>query len=311
VGVAVLVGWLVIVPTTSAAAPPRFLSLPFLVTSGMQVERGWWANGLLHHAIDYIRGAQNAPATWQPFVVLAAASGAACAQLAGRHGCIDIPGERVTNRVAIRHRIAGHTYVTVYEDLRSIAPGVPVGGRLVAVARGQALGISGNGEGNPPNLIHLHFEVLDADGHPVDPYDIYGPTSAAYPNPEGTNGLRCGPRRLWFTDPPAVSPSGAQGPRARASIAPASASPEAGAPEASAAWSAAGSTVPAWAAPGSTAASMAAHASGRAATAPATMPVPGAVASAATAVLAAIVALVLAHVLVGRRHAHHEDTAAH
>ncbi|HEU4572785.1 MAG TPA: hypothetical protein VFR93_08855, partial [Candidatus Limnocylindrales bacterium] len=158
---AVLVGWLGATPT-AIAAPPRFLTLPFASTAGMQVQLVWRAGRIAHHAIDYVRGTRDVASTWRTFPVLAAADGEACAQLAGHHGCVDIPNEKVTNRVAIRHDVGGTTYTTVYEDLASISPSIPIGGRRVHVTRGQPLGMTGNGEGNPADLIHLHFVVLDA-----------------------------------------------------------------------------------------------------------------------------------------------------
>ena len=194
-------------PRISAASGPRFLDLPFTTRSGMHVQRGWYAQTstgvLVHHAIDYIHGTPNDPATWRRFRVVAAASGEACAQVAGRSGCIDIPGERLTNRVRIKHRVGGRVFYTVYEDLETIGHGIPVGrsGSTARIARGQLVGVAGDN----PDLLHLHFEVLDAHLRPIDPYDIYG-RAWQYPDPAGSNTILAGTRNLWLSNPPRPQP---------------------------------------------------------------------------------------------------------
>jgi hypothetical protein len=203
-------------PRPVVAASPRFLTLPFASTVGMHVQRGWWALGhtLLHHAVDYVHGTPDEPSTWESFGVLAAAPGVACGQVAGRRGCVDVPGERSTNRVLIRHDVEGGTFYTLYEDLASIAPGIPLGSvhRTALVERGEWIGAAGADH----DLIHLHFEMLDAAMKPIDPYDIRG-SSRQYPDPSGGNETRSGPSSFWLTDPPAPPSSLEPAPRATSS----------------------------------------------------------------------------------------------
>src|SRR5262245_59416714 len=114
------------ISATVSAAPTRFLTLPFKSTKGMHIQRAWgkFPDGF-HHAIDYIHGTPGAPATWDPFPVLAAAPGLACAQRAGRHGCFELPDEKLTDRVLIKHRVDGRTYYTFYQHVTHIDPAIP------------------------------------------------------------------------------------------------------------------------------------------------------------------------------------------
>jgi murein DD-endopeptidase MepM/ murein hydrolase activator NlpD len=118
-------------------------------------------------------------------------------------GCINGVG----TRVVIKHRVDGRTVYTYYGHLSRVAPEIPVGTRSysVRVKRGQVIGWSGH-SGNPPGVNHLHFQVVLPDFSSLDPYDIYD-YREAYPNPRGTNGIRCGPSRLWISDPPTVPPT--------------------------------------------------------------------------------------------------------
>jgi hypothetical protein len=50
-------------------------------------------------------------------------------------------------------------------------------------------------------VLHLHFELLDADLKPIDPYGIFGITDQ-YPDPRGKNGKDAGKKNYFLTDPP-------------------------------------------------------------------------------------------------------------
>src|SRR5262249_49551777 len=66
------------------------------------------------------------------------------------------------------------------------------------------------------NLLHLHFELLDANMKPLDPYGIYGITDQ-YPDPRGKNGKDAGKKNYFLTDPPQpfnFVPKGAKTPSA-------------------------------------------------------------------------------------------------
>jgi hypothetical protein len=189
--------------TTVDAAGHRFLTLPFKSTKGMHIQRAWGVfDGVQHHGIDYIHGIPGDPSSWKGFPVLAAAPGVACAQRAGKHGCIELPDEKLTDRVLIRHRVDGRTYYTFYQHVTFIDSRIPIGagGRTVHVKRGQRIGRTGPDEG-AASLIHLHFELLDANLQPIDPYQIYK-KSGAYPDPAGRNRLRAKPGHYWIDNPP-------------------------------------------------------------------------------------------------------------
>jgi hypothetical protein len=221
-------------PVLRAAGPPQFLSLPFVSASDIHIERGWWTRGsdgrfdLLEHGFDYIKGTLDVVPSWKSFEVVAAAPGKACGALLGQHGCIDYPGEIMGNRVLVKHRIDGVTYFTFYNHLKTIAPGIPIGNRhdTVEVGRGQLLGTAG-ATGDDPSLIHLYFELDDANLRPIDPYGIRG-TSLQYPDPAGDNSIKSATPNYWLTNPPTVAAAPATSP----------ASPPPGAPSPS------GSTVP-------------------------------------------------------------------
>lgn len=188
--------------SASVDAGSGFLTLPFASTAGMHIQRGWFAMGgaVRHRAIDYIRGVVDATSTWKHFPVVAAAPAVAgCAQLAGKRGCVDIPNERRTNRVLLRHEMGGAVWYTVYEDLQTISPVIPVSSRPrpLRLGRGAAVGVAGE----DPSLVHLHFVVLDARLRPVDPYGIQGSRSQ-YPDPSDPKAHLGRAKSLWQDDPP-------------------------------------------------------------------------------------------------------------
>ncbi len=71
--------------------------------------------------------------------------------------------------IEIAHPEAG--YSTLYAHLSEFAPGLSVGD---AVERGQQIALSGNtGRSTGP---HLHYEVHDAEGRPVNPIHFFAPS---------------------------------------------------------------------------------------------------------------------------------------
>ena len=185
-----------------ASAIPEFLTLPFASTKDMHIQQSWFfTNGIHHEAIDYIKGTLDDDLTWKGFPVIAAAAGKACGQVVGKNGCADLPGI-MGNRVLIKHRVNGKVYFTFYNHLRWIAGSIPLGSRnhTIHVARGQVIGFAGH-SGDVPHLVHLHFQLLAAGLHPLDPYGIYG-RRWKYPDPGSPNGKRAGADNYWASNPP-------------------------------------------------------------------------------------------------------------
>jgi murein DD-endopeptidase MepM/ murein hydrolase activator NlpD len=199
----VATGWLVASPPAGAAGQvPRFLTLPFRVTSKMHIQQGhiWHGapyDGEVHVGVDYISGRLDRSRTWRTFPVYAAAPGYACANLTGRKGCIVGNG----NRVLITHTVKGRTYRTYYGHLEAIAKRIPLGGkRTVFVKRGELIGYAGY-SGDPCCVRHLHFQLFDPRWRTVDPYGIYGVRSK-YPDPASGERIRDTRRSYWMSDPP-------------------------------------------------------------------------------------------------------------
>lgn len=188
---------------SGSSGTPKFLTLPFPIAAGMRIQQAWlWTGGghaALHRGVDYIHGRIDQAATWKSFPVIAAADGKACAQLDGKHGCV----EGIGNRVFIKHRVDGKVFYTYYGHLRWIDPAIPRGSLddTITVKRGQLLGYAGH-SGDPPGVIHLHFELRNRHRYHRDPYDLYG-TRDAYPDPAGRNHKQPGANHYWLTDPPA------------------------------------------------------------------------------------------------------------
>ena len=183
------------------AASHRFLTLPFHDVASKRIQEGFLWTGCchapVHGGIDYIQGTLDRSSTWRGFPVYAAASGMACSQVAStQKGCI--PG--VGNRVLIKTRVAGQVYYHYYGHFRSIVSRIPRGGAQVHVHRGDLLGYAGH-SGDACCVIHLHFQLLNADWKTIDPYGLYA-TRSAYPDPAGTNGKHVGTASYWLSDPP-------------------------------------------------------------------------------------------------------------
>jgi murein DD-endopeptidase MepM/ murein hydrolase activator NlpD len=193
-----------------AAGTPKFLTLPFAGPPGkVSIQRAWWTINrdtgrfdLLHHGIDYVYGKRDAVSTWQMFDALAAAPGDACAAKQSQGGCFD-SGEIMGNRVLIKHKVDGKVYYTFYNHLDSIARNIPLNNirDTVHVDQGDKIGVVG--ESNSPGFIHLHWELLDENLKPIDPYGIKGITDE-YPDPKGKNGNRSGKNNYFTTNPPTV-----------------------------------------------------------------------------------------------------------
>ena len=191
------------VATSGSSVTSKFLTLPFPIAAGMRIQQAWlWTGGGhadKHRGLDYIYGKIDRAWTWKSFPVIAAADGKACAQLKGKHGCV----EGIGNRVFIKHRVDGKVFYTYYGHLRWIDPQIPRGSLedTIKVTRGQLLGYAGH-SGDPPGVIHLHFELRNSHRYHRDPYDLYQ-ARQAYPDPAGKNHRQAGPNHYWMTDPPA------------------------------------------------------------------------------------------------------------
>ena len=188
------------------AATPKFLTLPFAAGQHIVIQRAWWTRGstgafnLLHHAVDYVNGTRDVVPSWKAFDVLAAAAGEACGAKFGQTGCFD-DGEKMGNRVLIKHNVDGQIYYTFYNHLATIAGNIPLNNvhKTVHVDAGQKIGIAG--ASNSAGLLHLHWELLDANMKPLDPYGIYGITDQ-YPDPKGKNGHLSAAKNYFINDPP-------------------------------------------------------------------------------------------------------------
>jgi len=170
---------------TASASPSRqsgtpFLTLPFEPTGNMEILSGWYYNGGgFHGGIDYINGNYNGLGSWRTFPVIAAADGEACGNCSSRQG----------NAVFVKHSVNGATYYTYYGHLASISDAIPLGSqsRTVHVKRGQFLGMAG--DTGARGMLHLHFQLMNANSSPIDPYSI-GKLRGAYPPPhDSTPGI--------------------------------------------------------------------------------------------------------------------------
>jgi murein DD-endopeptidase MepM/ murein hydrolase activator NlpD len=164
------------------AGQPRaqFLTLPFQPNGNMEILSGWYYNGGgFHGGIDYINGNFNNLGSWRTFPVIAAADGEACGNCSSRQG----------NAVFVKHIVGGLTYYTYYGHLASISNSIPLGSQsnTVYVKRGQYLGMAG--DTGARGLLHLHFQLMNANSTPLDPYSI-GKLRWAYPTPnDSTPGI--------------------------------------------------------------------------------------------------------------------------
>jgi murein DD-endopeptidase MepM/ murein hydrolase activator NlpD len=184
---AITVSLVAIVPGHTADAatvkPTPFLTLPFQPNGNMEVLSGWYYNGGgFHGGIDFINGSYSNMSSWHTFAVIAAADGEACGNCTSRQG----------NAVWIKHNIDGATYYTYYGHLASISGDIPLGSqsRTVQVKRGQFLGWAG--DTGARGILHLHFQLDNANSRPLDPYNI-GKLRGAYPTPNDIT-----PGTGWF-----------------------------------------------------------------------------------------------------------------
>lgn len=171
-----------------------FLDWPFDEDLDIKVQQAWlYTDGTGHKGTDFIFGEIDQASTWQPFEVLAAADGEACAN----------PPHRQGNAVFIRHVLdEGVLMYTYYGHLQSIAQGIPEcasNGRIF-VYQGEYLGVAGSSGMDDPDLIHEHFQVNNVSGQALDPYDIRS-FRGEYPDHRGENGKFCGENTLWINCP--------------------------------------------------------------------------------------------------------------
>src|SRR3954453_12760079 len=191
-----------------ANSVPQFLTLPFNASDKKIVLQRAWTTidpstgtfTLNHHAIDYVNGTRDVPSSWKTFDVLAAAEGEACGAKTAQGGCFD-SGEIMGNRVLVKHKVEGQTYYTFYNHLASIAKKIPLN-NVKDTVHGDAGEVIGEaGDSNSPGVLHLHWELLDENLKPLDPYGINGITDQC-PDPRGKNGKDAGKKNYFLTDPP-------------------------------------------------------------------------------------------------------------
>lgn len=172
-------------PINTQTVADSLLGMPFPDDKDMNIQQGFLDDdGVIHSGIDYIKGRIDA-SPWQPFRVLAAADGQACLN----------PPKREGNVVFIQHIISGVTFHTYYghlEDGSSEAIPECSSGKLKPVKKGEKIGNAGS---TGTQWLHLHFQVNDFQGNPVDPYGIDGRRDK-YPDPNFSNGKACGPKAL-------------------------------------------------------------------------------------------------------------------
>lgn len=166
------------------------LGLPFPKDSKMAIQQAWTSSfDPNHHGIDFIKGKPDDSGTWKSFPVFAVADGKACANPPSREG----------NAIFLTHSI-GNTPVgaTFYGHLESWEKDIPQcsTGQTVSKRKGDKIGDAGATGAQDQSLTHLHFQVNDANGDPVDPYDLQG-ERGLYPDPNFKNGKPCGPNALF------------------------------------------------------------------------------------------------------------------
>lgn len=181
-----------------------FLSYPVPRDSEIKIAQGWiysgYRNGERHSAVDYIKGENETDAdTWSTLPVLAAADGRACLRAFRTF----IFGTNYSVRV--KHN---NDYETRYLHLdkesldkrrRQIPTCSQPENQWLSIRRGDKIADAGD-SGTVRGWIHLHFEVRDENGNPVDPYDIYSQNRRLYPDLLLTNGKDCGPDALFFEE---------------------------------------------------------------------------------------------------------------
>ena len=167
------------------------LIFPFLA-DGVIVQQGWDYSGLegIHKAIDFAKGELGLSSTWESFPVIASATGNACVN----------PENRIGTAIYMEHNFNGEQYWTYYGHLESVRENIDqcTSGETTFIEQGEFIGTSG--DTGAEGLIHLHFEVDNANQEEVDPYGIYG-SRENYPDIEFSNGNVCGPDHLWETCP--------------------------------------------------------------------------------------------------------------
>ena len=172
-------------------APPKeeteLLGQPFPADKNMNIQQGFLDDdGVVHRGIDYIKGNIDQSSSWLSFPVLAAADGQACLN----------PPKREGNAVFIQHIIknipfhsySGHLVVGSSKDIPECNTG-----QTKSVKKGEKIGDAGS---TGTEWLHLHFQVNDFQGNPVDPFDLNAKRDK-YPDPNFINGKNCGPKALF------------------------------------------------------------------------------------------------------------------
>ena len=193
---------------SESGAPPNpenpfaILQMPFPKDTKMEIQQGWFYTGITgkkeHKGIDFIKGGVDNSTTWRPFPVLAAADGFACANPPSREG----------NAVLLTHRIGdtpiGSTYYGHLDAIENDIPACDDKGKTPKLEKqgaklgdAGATGVKDNRGIEQPTWKHLHFQVNDAKGNPIDPYDLQKERDI-YPDPNFSNGKPCGQNALFI-----------------------------------------------------------------------------------------------------------------
>lgn len=171
----------------ASVAGGDLLNLPFPDDRAMNIQQGFLDDdGATHGGIDYIKGNIDGSPNWFTFPVLAAADGQACLN----------PPKREGNAVFIQHMINGATFFSYYGHLQdNLSKDIPEcsSGKPKSVKKGEKIG-DADSTGTP--YLHLHFQVNDFQGNPVDPYGLNAKRDR-YPKPDFSDGKECGPNALF------------------------------------------------------------------------------------------------------------------
>ena len=201
-------GNLVSDPDFIVESPPKFLSLPYTLSS-VQIMNGWiynygdpfWDTPLKHQAIDFYRLDNNKK---QTFPVVAAAKGKAIQSKLINPATQEYIKPGYGNFVAILHDEKdsnGEQYITIYAHLAEVNSTIPFQKQLdfskgLTVDQGVIIGMAGDTGTDKGGGIHLHFELNKGQigQFKLDPFDIYNKAPEYKPG-------NLGPNNAWEIDP--------------------------------------------------------------------------------------------------------------
>ena len=201
-------GNLVSDPDFMVESPPKFLSLPYTLSS-IQIMNGWiynygdplWDTPLKDQAIDFYRPDNNKK---QTFPVVAAAKGKAIQSKLINPATQEYIKPGYGNYVAILHDETdskGDHYITIYAHLAEVNSSIPLQkqpdfSKGLTVDQGVIIGMAGDTGTDKGGGIHLHFELNKGQigQFKLDPYDIYNKAPEYKPG-------NLGPNNAWEIDP--------------------------------------------------------------------------------------------------------------